>query len=362
MNKPFDFKGLFDAWIADTQKTWAHDRNKSLGASEAFGCLRKAWFKRNGTPKDPDYVESWGAIRRGDIIENNFVVPALTWAAKKMGFEYLLAGGEQTTLFEQEDGYLSVTPDGLITGVKRTALSKYGIKDIDSDCFMLEIKSIDPRVDLSEEKAIHHGQVQIQIGMMRENTAFKPNYAVILYINASFLDDIDVFVVKFDEKKYQIAKDRAQVVFSTDDPDKLMREGRIDNTCQYCSYQQACSGTMVNGMPSKGAKPTNFPPEMRARLEEILNENRAAKFAKDKAEKAHSEVQEKLKNLLREFNISNPKDRDAGWSVSYTLAAGKKSLNREAMEADGIDVVAYEKQGNPYEILRVTYKDPVKED
>lgn len=367
---PLDFKKMFDGWVADTQKVWGHDRKKTLGGSEAFGCLRKAWYKRNDIPYDPDYEESWGALRRGDIIENYLVVPAMEWAAEHFKFELLMAGENQITLMEKEYGLLSVTPDGLVAGVARNALEKYGVPDLGCDNFMLEVKSIDPRVDLSEEKAIHHGQTQIQMGLMRENTAFKPNFAVILYINASFLDDIEVFVVRFDEKKYQIAKDRAELIYKTTDPSKLYREGVIDNTCRYCPFQRTCLDTTQKAMPTSAGKGDDTNPKLLAELNmvpegsnmSLMQRKRVAKKHLEKAEREVELINEEIKETLRRFNTSKAKDKDGGWSVSYSMAAGRKSLNKAALEEDGIDVEAYMRQGNPYEILRVSFTDSDSEE
>lgn len=362
---PLNFKKMFDGWVADTQKVWGHDRSKTLGGSEAFGCLRKAWYKRNGTPYDPEYEESWGALRRGDIIENHLVVPAMEWAAEHFKFELLMAGDNQITLHEEEYGLLSVTPDGLMAGLPKNALAHYGVPDLGTDCCMLEVKSIDPRVDLSEEKAIHHGQTQIQMGLMRENTAFKPNFAVLLYINASFLDDIEVFIVRFDEKKYQIAKDRAALVYKTTDPSKLYREGVIDNTCRYCPFQGSCLDTTQRAMPEVSGKGSDANPLLLAELnrvpegsnQSLISRKRVAKKHLEKAEREVELINEEIKETLRRFNSSKAKDKDGGWSVSYSMAAGRKSLNKQALEEDGIDVEAYMRQGNPYEILRVSFTE-----
>jgi CRISPR/Cas system-associated exonuclease Cas4 (RecB family) len=378
--EPLNFKKMFDGWVADTQKKWGHDRKKTLGGSEAFGCLRKAWYKRNGTPYDPDYEESWGALRRGDIIENYLVVPAMEWAAEHFGFELMMAGATQITLFDkatmvdvldekgevigEEPGGLSVTPDGLIRGVARNALAKYGIPDIGTDCFMLEVKSIDPRVDLSEEKSIHHGQVQIQMGLMRENTAFKPNYAVILYINASFLDDIEVFVVKFDEKKYKIAKDRARYIFKTTDPNKLAREGVIDGTCQYCPFQGTCMKDVQGSMPAAPATKNLGNPELIAIFKQngLLDRHRQAQKAFKKAEATKKAIGEEIKVTLREHGQSKLKNGDEGWSISYSMSQGRKALSKSAIEEAGLDPEDFMKVGNPFEILKVTFTDMTEDD
>lgn len=362
---PLNFKKMFDEWVADTQKTWGHDRSKTLGGSEVFGCIRKAWYSRNKTPKDVDYEERWGALRRGDIIENHLVVPAMDHAAAKNGFKISYHGEDQNTLFA--DGYpLSVTPDGLLSGLPRDALSLYGVEDHGSDCCMLEIKSIDPRVDLAEEKAIHHGQTQIQMGLIRENTEFKPNYAVLLYINASFLDDMDVFVVKFDPEKYQIAKDRARLVYETNDPNLLMREGKIDGSCQYCPFQDACLNTTAHGMPvkdpekKKKGKKTETDPALVDALLDLIDEKRAAGKAEEKAKKEHELIKERIRNTLREFGQNRAGFED--WTVSYSLAVGRKTLDQEAMAADGIDLESYMREGRPYDVLQVRFKQPKQDD
>ena len=366
---PLDFKDIFQSWVDGTNKKWGHDRNKTLGGSEAFGCLRKAYYKRNGYEPDPDYEESWGALRRGDIIENHIVVPAMYYAMQELKlFEFLMGGENQITLFDGDpddfddngrpEGVLSVTPDGLIRGVARNALAKYGIADLGTDCFMLEVKSIDPRVDLSEEKAIHHGQTQIQMGLMRKATAFKPNYAVLLYINASFLDDIEVFIVKYDEKKFKVAQDRAELVFKTTDPSKLHREGVIDGTCQYCPYQGSCLDTTVKAMPGKTTdKKASQNPELLAALNEneLLFRRRAATKAEKKAKAELARLNEEIKEVLRRYGSN--KAAGNSWSVSYSMAQGRQTLDKDSLIDAGVNIDDHMKLGNPYEILKVTFKD-----
>ena len=378
--EPLNFRKMFDGWVADTQKKWGHDRKKTLGGSEAFGCLRKAWYKRNGVEYDPEYEESWGALRRGDIIENHLVVPAMEWAAENFGFELMMAGETQITLFDkstmidvldengevigEEPGGLSVTPDGLVRGVARNALEKYGIPDLGNDCFMLEVKSIDPRVDLLEEKSIHNGQTMIQMGLMRDNTAFKVNYAVILYINASFLDDIDVFVVKFDPKKYKVAQDRARYIFKTTDPQKLSREGVIDGTCQYCPFQGTCLRDMQGSMPSAPATKDLGNPALIDVLKQsgLLERQRAAAKAFKRAETEKKTVAEEIKVTLREHGQSKVKSVPDGFSISYSMSQGKKSISKQAILDAGLDPEDFMTAGNPYEILRVTYTENDSED
>lgn len=396
---PADFDLFFNSFIDSTKKQWAHDRTKTLGGSEVFGCIRKAWYSRHETPKDPDYKESWGATRRGDLIENYHVVPAMQHAAETGGFKIDYVGGDQQTLFC--DGVpMSVTPDGLIHGLPRNWLQRYGIPDIKSDCVMFEIKSIDPRVDLSEEKAIHHGQTQIQMGLVRENTKFRPHYAVILYVNASFFDDMNVFVVEWDEKKYEVAKLRARTAYEAPNAENLIREGQIDGSCTYCPFKGACLATTLKAFPKdeegKGKKAKQSPQEHVDAVADLVALAHKARIAKKKAEKTDALIKEQIKGKLTELQTRRVKDGE--WSLSYSMQSGRATIDKDKMSTvlrltqDFIDkhnlgtefdnalreaeIVPAEqnetaridnpdimmKVGDPYDVLRLVFTEPDAEE
>lgn len=72
-----NFKDVLDKWDAVNQKVWEFDRNDSVGASSVFGCHRQVFFDKSGTEKDSDWEYSWGAFMRGNLVEDEFVVPAM---------------------------------------------------------------------------------------------------------------------------------------------------------------------------------------------------------------------------------------------------------------------------------------------
>src|SRR5262249_27250299 len=171
---------------------------------------RKVFWRKNqddpiyGAPRDPDWSDPWGATLRGDLIEQHFVEPALRAA---FGAKLLYAGTEQQTLTNE---FLSATPDGLVVDQPADALAYVGVPDLGPGrCFVTEIKSIDPRTSLTAPKPEHAYQAIVQQGLFRELTEHQPEYAVVLYVNASFLDDIVEFVVPFDSDIYEHAKQRA---------------------------------------------------------------------------------------------------------------------------------------------------------
>lgn len=355
----------FDLFVGAHQKTWAHDRSKSLGASEAFGCLRKAWYGKNETPKDDSYENSWGALQRGDLIENHFVEPATRWYLENHfpGARLIYGGTRQKTFIDDESG-LSATPDGLVINADDDALAFYGIPSLGgSGCFNYEIKSIDPRVNLKEEKAIHRGQVMVQMGLTREKTLYKPNYAVIIYIDASFFDDVEVFIVPFDERTYAVAKLRAKRVFEAPDAGELPAEGKYDNGCDYCPYKQACSRTNKAAFPDDNteANERDTPSHVMEEFEDLLREDRAAAAEYKASEKRKAEASEKLKQWFRETGVRRAEVPGfAKATLSWTK--GRTTYDTKAMLADGLDLSKYEKQGEGFDTLRISEKGPKSAD
>jgi hypothetical protein len=241
-----DIDAVFQAHIDANQKTWEFDRKESLGASEAFGCIREGFFKKRGDEfgftEDGGEPQSWGAMERGNLIENHFFAPAFKHHLPEP-LAILYEGDNQKTLVK---GRSSATPDGLITGLipgepftikvgKKTIV----IDDPKSDCIVVENKSHDSRANVSEEKARHRGQTIVQMGLMRETTKHRPYYAIIVYIDASFIDHISAFVVEFDLKVYEFAKKRADQIWAAKSPLALVAEGKLDGSCEYCKFTKA---------------------------------------------------------------------------------------------------------------------------
>jgi len=361
-----DFREGIDAYVKAHQKKWGHDRSKTLGASEAFGCIRKAWFAKNNTEKDEGYTEDWGALQRGDLIENHFVEPATNWFLEQLFGASLLYGGKKQRTFIDEVTGLSATPDGLVVGVEDDALALYNVPSLGgSGCFNFEIKSIDPRVNLKEEKAIHRGQTIVQMGLTREKTRYKPNHAVIIYIDASFFSDIEIFVVPYDERTYKIAKKRAIQVFETTDPSKLMAEGKYENGgCTYCQYSSACARTNKSAFPTDDktvANEQNTPSPLMEDFEARLREERAASAEYKAAEKRKAEASERLKQWFRDTGVRRAEvPLFAKASLSWTK--GRVTYDVKAALANGVDLSPYAREGDGYDVLRISEKGPKSAD
>ena len=357
MSQELDFDAIFNAYMLKNKKAWAHDRSSTLGASEAFDCLRKQWFnkrgKKFGFEPDDDYVEDWGAMERGNLIEQYFVVPGM-YAGLPKQYELLFAGTDQQTLVL---GKNSATPDGLITGLKPGPLKiKCGGKtitlDLKTDCVTFEIKSIFSNETMTEEKARHSGQTHMQIGLIRDKTKHRPTHAIILYVDASFLSRLKAYVVEYDPEIYSAGKQRAEMLWKIDDPMRIVPEGKFDNSCKYCPFTQACGASTRDAIKSfkENVGDDMDVAQMHALVKDYLEADAAYEEMKGRL----VDAKEAIKDLLTERKLSRL-SCDA-WRVNWSSQAGNITIDKEAMEADGIDLSKYEKKGAPFDKLTIIMK------
>lgn len=369
-----NFKNGFSSAVAKGQKVWAHDRQQTAGASEVFGCWRELYFKKRAPElaEDPEEEDpEWGHTERGNLIENEFAVPCLRDMFGKDRCFYM--GDEQKTFV---DGRLSATPDGVITDLERDALVEYGVEDIgEQGVIGAEVKTFGgeyaaPKkfkgvslVNPGEEviyykpKPRHEGQGHVQMGLLRRKTNYQPDYVAALYINPSNLKDIRVGVVKYDDKVYQRAKERAEAVF---DPDKEAKdfptEGKLRNDCTYCKFVSACAQTDAERFTGNVRKPKEFTD---AELETFFNA--VKKVAELRANMKDIELEKKeaefeLREMLLDANTSRMGGE--GWSASLSQNGGRKKLDAKRLAEDsGLDPEDYMIEGNPYFVLRTKFED-----
>ena len=361
----FTFEDLFDEHIASNQKTWKQDRRLTVGASECFGCIRKTFFTKRGDElgykPDADWSESWGAMERGNIIENSYIVPAIEEGLKRRGLKLIMAGDGQDTIL---DGIHSATLDGLIISedggpLPRDFLAYYGIEDIGEDVrsIVVEMKSVDPRITMTHEKPVHRGQTQMQTGLIRDKTEYKPTLAVLIYINASWLDDISIFVIDYEESIYNIGRERNEKVFGETDPAMFAPEGKLDNMCQYCKYQNACNEVTQKRVPE--ARKALTKKETALQDQELLDELRPVVLKRDDTKNGIKEMEAELEILNEEIRqelikhgVSRAVDDD--FKATYTYQKGRKTISKAKLEEAGLDPEDFMVEGNGFEKLTVT--------
>jgi hypothetical protein len=329
-------------------------RENTIGASEVGQCARKIYFSKNsgdhvyGTAPDADCVDPWGAALRGRLFEDHFWVPALR---ARYGDRLRHAGDDQRTLVA---GFLSATPDGVLIDQPPDALAAFGIQDIGGDgSIVVECKTIDPRSTLDGPKPEHVYQAIVQMGLIRELTAYRPEVAVISYGNASFLDEITEFAIRFEPVTFANAQRRAAEILTATAPDELMPEGWIagGKECEFCPFTKAC-GVIRHATPTQPqAEPPD--PQFIAEIADMAREARGRRSVVGAATAGLREIEHEIKERLRAKGLRRVEGH--GVSVVWSPVKGRPSYDmqaiREAAAKAGIDLAEYETGGEPTDRL-----------
>lgn len=337
-------KEALDEFATSITKTWPHDRTKTVGASEIGLCARRMHFVKKAKAHDDSHVEGWGARMRGNVMESELWVPAME---KKFGKRYLHGGALQKTF---ADKWLSATPDGLVVGLKRDALKHLGVKDIESDCILVECKSLDPRVNLRQAKDENTYQVQVQMGLIRKLTKHKPVYGLISYMDASFWNEVSEWPVKFDERVFKAAEARAEQILTSEGPQDLAPEGWIagGSECEYCPFTKAC-GVIRRSVPEGEAAAD---PQFAAEITDMCLELQELEAEVEQGTARVREKQQAIKDRLREKGV-----RKIPKVVTWSAVKGRKSYDNKAIHAAasaaGIDIEEHTTIGEPSDQLRV---------
>jgi hypothetical protein len=339
-------KATLANFAAMTNREFSHDRANTIGASEVGACLRKTWFAKNETPHDPGYIDRYGAKLRGNLIEDHHWVPALK---ARFGKCFHIGGENQATIV---DGYLSATPDGVIINLPRDCIAHLGVPDIgDSCCLAVECKSIDPRAELNDRARPQHTfQTQVQMGLLRAHTPYKPDYALISYIDASFLDEVTEFPVAFDPSIFAAAHYRAEAIMVATDPQELWPEGKLAGgaECRFCPYASHCTAVTVSGIPRE-ERPLGD--NVMAEFKALHDRERQANAQVDVDGNLLSIIRQEIKDLLRTNGVRRV--HGDGWSIDWSPVKGRQTVDLKAIEADGFDLDPYRKQGDAGERLTV---------
>lgn len=321
---PIDFTKALNRAVANDKKVWEHDRTQTVGASEVFGCIRRAYF----TKREPDKARvvdvddhEWGAMERGNAMELNWAVPKI-----KLMFgeaNCLFMGDEQKTLIHNK---LSSTSDGLVINQPRDILAQYGIDDIETGELAIEIKSVDPQTNLTEVKYRHKMQNIVQMGLYGMKTNFKPLFGVVMYFDPVNLKKMTPHVVRFDDEVFQNAIARAEYIFDKNyTAFDYKAEGKLTGECRYCPFAHECKEAEIRFFPTQTKKAKDIPNEELTRVETLSRRLSSLRTDIKALELDKATAEEELKTILSELGTKNLKGED--WSATYSQINGRKSLD-----------------------------------
>lgn len=329
---------------------------KYIGASEIGLCIRRVWYAKQQSidvldPKHSDDVGSWGATRRGSTFEKHFWLPAMR---KQYGQNLYFAGSSQVTMTL---GNLRATPDGLLAKQPRNALAYLGVPDIGkSGCIVLECKTADPRIRLNGPKPEHEFQTQVQIGLFREASPYRPDYALISYVNASFYDDVLEFPIKFDPAVFDVAKRRAAMILAADSAEQLKPEGWIGGgtECKWCPFIGVCSAVRVGQAAS--SEQGKVPPQDIASIVALARQEREIATKASGLDTEQRNLQHQIKSRLSDLGLRQI-DSD-GIRIIWSPVKGRPAYDmpklRAAAAALGLNIEEYSTVGDPTDRLVIT--------
>jgi hypothetical protein len=347
------------AYAATTARVF-EDRNSTVGASEIGSCARKVYFTKNaGNPthriaSDVGFAESRGATLRGRLLEDHFWVPALR---ARFGPKLLYAGDEQRTL---ASGFLSATPDGLLVDMPRDALAYLGVPDIGEDrSIVVEAKSIDPRVQFDDgPKPEHVYQVIVQMGLLREVTRHRPQYAVISYVNASFLDDVTEFAIQFDPQIFDNAKKRAAQIMTATAAGEIKPEGWVagGKECERCPFAPAC-GIERRAVPPPSTAEADL--QFIAELRELAVTAKEQRSIAEAAAAHQRDAEHAIRERLRAKGLRKVADEDFG--ITWSAVKGRSGIDVKALTVAatdaGVDVTQFATTAEPTDRLVIRVRE-----
>lgn len=348
------------AAYAASVPTHAFDgRANTVGASDVGQCARKVFFTKHagnrdyGALPDPGFVDGWGARQRGSTFEQSFWVPALR---ARYGARLLFAGEQQETFTL---GFLSATPDGLLTALDPDVLAPLGVADIGGDgSLVVECKTIDPRARLDGARPEHVYQAQVQLGLIRALTSHRPAYALISYVDASFWDLVTEFAVAFDRKVFKTAQRRAAEIMTVTSADMLAPEGWIAGAseCAHCAFTHAC-GNIRALVPESAAAAS---PEVAAEVAALARRAQHHERERDAEDVAFRTAQHVIKERLRAAGARRAVAD--GVSVTWSPVRGRPSYDVPAIcaaaAAAGIDLTKFEAAGRATDRLEIRAATP----
>lgn len=267
-------------------------RHKYIGGSEVGQCARKIWYLKNRYTPTVDPEGNWGARTRGHSVEDLFWIPAMR---AHYGRNLLFTGDRQKRC---KVNNISGASDGLLINQPRDALAGLFVPDIGpSGCIVLDCKSIDPRINLNDAKPEHTLQMQTNIGLIRETTGYKPDWGLIIYINASFYDDVVEFPVKYDSSVYGSMHIRANKIMNATSAAEMLPEGWIagGKECEYCPFLKACKSVRQK-VPTNERAPD---PQFVAEMHDLARTERRYAKAVDDATARQRALQNEIKERLK---------------------------------------------------------------
>jgi CRISPR/Cas system-associated exonuclease Cas4 (RecB family) len=354
--QPLDVVAAARSYLESAQTKFGHDRTKTVGSSEIGTCARKTAASKLSVPPDTEYAQNYGFTGRGNAVEDAFAAPMLKYMCESVGGKLMYAEQANQISLVAKGVPLSATPDGIATNMPRNSLAKYGVDDIGvSKAFAVEIKSIDPRYNKAKlPKASHTPQLTVAMGLVRRATDYKPDYGLLIYIDASDFTEIAAFVIPYSESAFNSLKKRAAKIMAATNWNEFMPEGKINGggDCQYCQFAKQCLGYLPY-MPAEDRTEVD-----QKSVNAVMKAAKALKKVETSIDTLKQSERDAEAALIQQMTKAGTRFiKTKAGTVVWKNTASQTRLDGQAMKAKlvelGVDVSAYEKTTKPGTTIKV---------
>ena len=330
------------SWLTESARqylnpvsNWAHNRNDYMGGSDIPQCERAVADKK----KNPQDFDGSGFTARGHSCE--------AWLAGTGGvFERMQAGLQQ----QGHDVWFSATGKNQMTLIDeplRCSVTPDGFLHVDGETIYLEIKSIDPRVNLNgKPRAKHVAQVQWGMEIAHRIGHSRPQRAFLLYMNASDFADITVFDIERDPIAARELLRRAQRIQSARSAFDLEPEGLLAGgaECVNCHLKDKCKAERIERIGALDETKDTLPSHVVAQLDELARNRVTAMLDEAEAKAAKERLGDEIRMVMEENNTSVAKT--PGFAIRFSVTKGRETFDRKQAEADGLDLSPYLRTSN----------------
>ena len=319
-------KKLAQGWdVIDSRKEMG-DRAKYMNASEALGCIREQWYTRNV----PGYTRKRnGYATRGSMMETA-IVEALGLANVPLAW----AGDDQERLVD-DTTRIAATPDG--------ALLWGGEAGNEG----MELKTIDPRTNVKKlPRRRHVTQLQISMELMRREHGVEFAQGRLIYVDASDWDKVHECEVPRNDDILEQLEERAHKLLRAKSDKSLPREGQEAGgaECRTCDFKEQCG---VRQEMAAGKGRSNRGSNLDATAKTFISNKEKI----DAINEEQSKLKEEIKTELEKRKIKHTTVGDI--DIRLEAVSGRKSLDKKAVQAAGINLADYETMGASSERLLV---------
>lgn len=337
-----DLQAAAKSYLAESRRPFTHDRSRTIGSSEIGQCARKIWFEKKIGPQgyDASYNPASGAAHRGDLLEEHYTRQVVRHALKKLGNgATLIWDGESQHTIEAIEWRLSSTPDGLIVmphNVPRDALKKFGIDDCLTPSIVVEMKSYDPRIVGQLPKPEHVTQLNTQLGLIKKEGTYDPMFGVLMYVNASFPDEIKDFAFPFDRVVFEASIRRALHIMGAQHELHLRPEGKIagGKECGHCPFAGRCLGH-IPMIPQESPHFVKLPKPQQTALGKLVVAHKKTSAEIEELETDKRSLEEDITEILHDHKTQRTFGKLSNgdqFQVAWEFSDGRQILDRTALD------------------------------